>query len=68
MLCVPILLPAALSAKAWTLPALMDEILTVPVMTGCSLVAKLVGLFMACITVLIIARIARRTVSAEAGC
>ena len=67
VLCIPILLPAALGAEEWTLPALMDQILTVPVMTGCSLVAKLVGLIMACIALLVMARIARRTVSAEAG-
>lgn len=67
ILCIPILLPAALFADAWTLPALMDEILTVPVMTGCSLVAKLVGVAMACVSLLVLARIARRTVSAQAG-
>ncbi len=67
LLCVPILLPAALAAEKWTLPALMEQVLTVPVMTGCSLVAKLVGLIMACVSLLIIARIARRTVSVEAG-
>ena len=67
LLCIPILLPAALGAEEWTLPALMDQILTVPAMTGCSLVAKLVGVIMACIALLVLARIARRTVSAEAG-
>ena len=67
VLCIPILLPAALRADAWTLPALREQILMVPTMTGCSIVAKLVSLFMACVSVLIIARIARRTVSAEAG-
>jgi hypothetical protein len=67
LLCIPILLPAALGAEEWTLPALMDQILTVPVMTGCSLVAKLVGVIMACIALLVLARIARRTVNAEAG-
>ncbi|MBW1874328.1 MAG: glycosyltransferase family 39 protein [Deltaproteobacteria bacterium] len=67
VLCIPILLPAALSATDWTLPALMEQILTVPVMTGCSLVAKLVAIVMACVSLLVIARIARRTVSAEAG-
>ena len=67
VLCLPVLLPAALRADSWTLPALMEEILTVPTMTGCSLVAKLVGLLMACVSVLAVARIARRTVSAEAG-
>jgi hypothetical protein len=67
LLCIPILLPAALRADEWTLPALMDQILTVPVMTGCSLVAKLVSLVMACVALLVIAKIARRTVSAQAG-
>jgi len=67
VLSIPILLPAALSADSWTLPALMEQILTVPTMTGVSLVAKLVGVLMACVALLVIARIARRTVSAEAG-
>jgi len=67
VLSIPILLPAALSAESWTLPALMEQILTVPTMTGVSLVAKLVSVLMACVALLVIARIARRTVSAEAG-
>ena len=67
LFCIPVLLPAALAAEEWTFPALMEQILTVPVMTGCSLVAKLVGLLMACVSLLVIARIARRTVSTEAG-
>ena len=67
VLCLPILLPAALAAEEWTLPALMDQILTVPVMTGCSLVAKVVGVLMACVALLVMARIARRTVSIQAG-
>ncbi|MGB5521150.1 MAG: glycosyltransferase family 39 protein, partial [Polyangiales bacterium] len=67
VLSIPILLPAALSAESWTLPALMEQILTVPTMTGVSLVAKLVGMLMACVALLVIARIARRTVNAEAG-
>ena len=67
LLSIPVLLPAALSAEDWTLPALMEQILTVPTMTGVSLIAKLVSVLMACVSVLIIARIARRTVSAEAG-
>jgi len=67
VLSIPILLPAALSAESWTLPALMEQILTVPTMTGVSLVAKLAGVLMACVALVAIARIARRTVSAEAG-
>jgi hypothetical protein len=67
VLCIPLLLPAALRADVWTFQALREQILVVPTMTGCSLVAKLVSLLMACVSVLIIARIARRTASAEAG-
>ncbi|MGB5283879.1 MAG: glycosyltransferase family 39 protein, partial [Polyangiales bacterium] len=67
LLSIPILLPAALSAESWTLPALMEQILTVPTMTGVSIVSKLVGLLMACVALLVIARIGRRTVSVEAG-
>jgi hypothetical protein len=67
VLSIPILLPAALSADSWTLPDLMEQILRVPTMTGVSLVAKLVGLIMACVALLVIARIARRTVNVEAG-
>jgi len=67
VLCIPILLPAAVSAESWTLPALMDQVLTVPVMTGCSLVAKLLSMAMACVSLVVLARIARRTVSARAG-
>ena len=67
VLCVPVLLPAALRADVWTFEAVREQILVIPTMTGCSLVAKLVGLLMACVSVLIIARIARRTLSTEAG-
>ncbi len=67
LLCIPILLPAALRADEWTLPSLMEQILTVPVMTGCSLVAKLLSVLMACVALLVLAKIARRTVSAQAG-
>lgn len=67
ILCMPILLTAALRAESWTLPALEEQILTVPVMTGCSIVAKLVSIAMACVAVLVLARIARRTVGVQAG-
>ena len=67
LLSMPVLLPAALRAEDWTLPALMEQILTVPTMTGVSIVAKLVAVAMACVSILAIARIARRTVSIEAG-
>jgi hypothetical protein len=67
LFCIPVVLPAALAADEWTLPSLMEQILTVPVMTGCSIVAKLVAIAMACVSVLVIARIARRTVDEQAG-
>lgn len=67
VLCIPFLLPAALRADPWTLPALMEEILTVPVMTSCSVIAKLLSVAMACVSLIVLARIARRTVNAQAG-
>ena len=67
LLCIPVVVPAALAADEWTLPSLMEQILTVPVMTACSIVAKLLAIGMACVSVLVIARIARRTVSPSAG-
>ncbi|UCH30111.1 MAG: glycosyltransferase family 39 protein [Myxococcales bacterium] len=67
VLSIPVLLPAALRAEDWSLPALMEQILTVPTMTGVSIVAKGVGLTMACVSIFAIARIARRTVNEQAG-
>lgn len=67
LLCIPVLLPAALRADDWTLSALMEQVLQVPTMTGVSIVAKAVGLLMACVSVLVLARIARRTVGKQAG-
>lgn len=67
LLCLPILLVAALRAESWTLPALEHQILTVPVMTGCSLVAKLVSIAMACVALVVLARVARRTAGVQVG-
>ena len=67
VLCLPVLLPAALAADEWTLPSLMEQILTVPTMTACSIVAKLLAVGMGCVSVLVVARIAGRTVNASAG-
>ena len=67
VLSIPVLLPAALRADEWTLPALMEQILTVPTMTGVSIVAKVLGVIMACVSIFVVARIARRTVSVQAG-
>ena len=67
ILSLPVLIPAALRAEDWTLPSLMEQILTTPTMTGVSLIAKAVAILMSCVSILVIARIARRTVSAQAG-
>jgi len=67
MLCLPILLPAAISAADWSLASLTEAILTVPVMTGCALVAKLLAVAMGIVTIMVLARIARRTVNDRAA-
>ncbi len=67
LLSLPLLLPAALRADDWTFTALREQMLQVAPMTGVSIVAKLVGLTMASVSVVMLARIARRTVSARAG-
>ena len=67
ILSLPVLLPAVLRGDEWSLPALKQQMLTVPTMTGVSIIAKGLSLAMACISILYLARIARRTVSARAG-
>ena len=67
ILSLPVLLPAALRAEDWSLPALKQQLLTVPTMTGVSIIAKGLGLAMACVSILFLARMARRTVSVRAG-
>jgi Dolichyl-phosphate-mannose-protein mannosyltransferase len=67
VLCLPIVLPAALGAEGWTLPALTRAMLAVPVMTAISVVARLVAVIMGCIAVLALWRIAARTLSARAA-
>lgn len=67
ILSLPVLLPAALRGGEWSIPALKAQMLTVPTMTGVSIIAKGLGLAMACISILFLARIARRTVNARAG-
>ncbi len=66
-LCLPVLLPAAISAADWSIASLTEAILTVPVMTGCALVAKLLAIVMSVITILVLARIARRTLNERAA-
>jgi hypothetical protein len=67
LLSLPVLLPAALRATEWTLPAIMEQVLAVPTMTGVSIIAKLLSIVMACVSILTLARMARRTVSLQAG-
>jgi hypothetical protein len=67
LFCLPILVFAALGAQGLTLNLLMDAVLTTPVMTSCALIAKLIGLGMSCLALLLLGRIARRTLSTSAG-
>jgi hypothetical protein len=64
-LCV--LVPAALSAEDFSLAAVQARVLTVPVMTAVSLIAKLITIAMGAVSVLTLARIAERTVSRRAA-
>jgi len=61
------LVPAALSAENFSLAAVQARVLTVPVMTAISLIAKLIAIAMGSICVLALARIAERTVSRRAA-
>lgn len=60
ILCLPILIPAALSAGSFTMDALMARLLSVPVMTAVAVVAKLLAVFMMAVAVLALARVGRR--------
>ena len=67
ILSLPVLLPAALRAEDWSVHALKQEMLAVPTMTGVSIIEKGLGFAMACVSILFLARMARRTVSVRAG-
>ncbi|MBN1224116.1 MAG: glycosyltransferase family 39 protein [Candidatus Aminicenantes bacterium] len=67
LLCLPILLPAAVTAPDWSIGSLKKVILTVPVMTNCALVAKALAVAMSVVTILVLARIVRRTVNDRAA-
>jgi hypothetical protein len=66
VLSLPVLLPAAL-AGSLDAAAVRERVLSVPTMTGISLIAKLVAIAMACASLLVLARIVRRTTNARAG-
>jgi hypothetical protein len=63
----PVVLVGARRARSWQLPDLMQSVLSVPVLTGIACIAKLVAVAMGCLTVLALARVARRTFSPAAG-
>ncbi|HEY3495174.1 MAG TPA: glycosyltransferase family 39 protein [Polyangiaceae bacterium] len=64
--CLPILLAAALFGPL-DAAAVRERILSVPCMTGISVVAKLLAAVLACLALVVLARIVRRTHGARAG-
>lgn len=63
---LPVLLPAVLSGPL-TGEAIRQRVLSVPCMTGISLIAKLIAIAMACVALITLARIVRRTYGEHAG-
>lgn len=63
---LPVLLIAVLSGPL-TGDAIRERVLSVPCMTGISLIAKLIAVAMACVALVTLARIVRRTFSERAG-
>ncbi len=66
LFCLPVLVIAALGGPL-DANALRDRVLSVPVMTSVSVVSKLVAAAMAMLSVVVLARIVRRTVGERAG-
>jgi hypothetical protein len=66
LLALPVLVPAALAGPL-TGAAVRERVLSVFVMTSISLIAKVVAIAMACASVLVLARMVRRTVGLRAG-
>lgn len=64
--CLPILLAAVLSGPL-DAAAVRERILSVPCMTGISLVAKLLCAALACLALVVLARVVRRTHGTRAG-
>jgi hypothetical protein len=67
LFCWPLIAFAALRAEDLSLPALEAEMLQTDVMTGISVIAKLIAIALACAAVLSLSRSARRLVSRDAG-
>ncbi len=66
VLSLPVLLPALLSGPL-SAEAIRERVLSVPCMTGISLIAKGVAIAMAALALLVLARIVRRTFGARAA-
>jgi hypothetical protein len=67
VLCLPILLAGVASAPQLGFDALREAMVSVPVLTSIALVAKLLSIAMGALTVLTLARIARRLFGTSAG-
>jgi hypothetical protein len=67
VLCLPILLAGVASAPKLGFDALREAIVSVPMLTSIALVAKLLSIAMGALTVLTLARIARRLFGRSAG-
>jgi hypothetical protein len=66
VLSLPVLLPAVLAGPL-DAAAVRERVLSVTTMTGISVLAKLVAIAMACASLLVLARIVRRTFGPRAG-
>jgi hypothetical protein len=66
VLSLPVLLPAVLTGSL-DAASVRERVLSIPTMTGISLIAKLVAIAMACASLLVLARIVRRTTNVRAG-
>lgn len=66
LLSLPLLLLAALGGPL-TAAALRERVLSVPTMTGISLIAKATAIAMACVSLFVLSRIVRRTVGTRAA-
>lgn len=66
LLSLPVLVAAALGGPL-TSGAIRERVLSVPCMTGISLIAKATAIAMACVALLVLSRLVRRTVGARAA-
>ncbi len=64
---IVVLLPAVSSVDEWTVPKLKAAVLATGPMTGVSVVARLLAIVMACVTLLVIGRMTTRLFGERAG-